>query len=173
MKHVAVASPNYNARPAGATVTCVVLHADAAADAKASISWIKAKESKVSYHALVDRDGTIYTFVDPSLRAWHAGKSLHDGVADVNDFSLGLSFANRCDGKESYTTAQYEAGAELVREWMTLYPALRVADITTHEAIRAAWLAQHPDTDKPKHDPGPLFDMERFAALCYQLPKAA
>ena len=162
MKRTAVASPHHSARPEGVTPRVIVLHADAATDAKASVSWIKAKESKVSYHALVDRDGTVYTFVDPSRKAWHCGVSEYQGVQNVNDYSLGLSFANVCDGVEPYTDAQYTAGADVVRDWMALYPTLSVEHITTHEA-----------TALPagrKHDPGPLFDFARFAALCYDAP---
>lgn len=160
MKVVAVASPNFNKRPA--PVSCVVLHADAADRAQASVSWIKSPESKVSYHALVDRDGTVYRFVEPSQRAWHAGVSAFDGVSDVNNFSLGLAFANRCDGKEPYTDAQYETGAVLVREWMALYPAITLDRITTHEAIALP--------AGRKHDPGPLFDLARFLTLCAVRP---
>ena len=172
MNRVAVASPNFNQRPAGVDVRWIVLHADAAGDAKASISWIKSKESKVSYHALVDRDGTVYVFVDPSQRAWHAGKSILDGIADANNFTLGLSFANKCDGKEPYTDAQYDAGAEVVREWMALYPSLAVERMASHQEIRAAWLAKHPASAEVKHDPGPLFDLVRFQSLCYPVPTA-
>ena len=157
MKRTAVASPHHSARPAGVTPRVIVLHADAAKDATASVSWIKSKESKVSYHALVDRDGTVYTFVDPSRKAWHCGVSEYQGVQNVNDFSLGLSFANICDGVELYTHAQYEAGADVVREWMALYPTLSVEHITTHEA-----------TALPagrKHDPGPLFRLDYFLGL--------
>jgi N-acetyl-anhydromuramyl-L-alanine amidase AmpD len=163
--HIAVASPNFNKRPAGVTVSVIVLHADASDNAQASVSWIKSKESKVSYHALVDRDGTVYTFVEPSQRAWHAGVSAFDGQKDANNFSLGLSFANKCDGKEPYTEAQYWSGAAVVREWMQLYPAITLDRITTHEAIALP--------AGRKHDPGPLFDVPRFLALCGELPLAA
>lgn len=173
MRVVAVASPNFNARPKGVKIDAIVLHADAAADAQASVSWIKSKESKVSYHCLVDRDGTVYRFVETTQRAWHAGKSSYGGIDDVNDFSLGLSFANRCDGKEPYTDAQYESGAIVIMGWMSLHPSLSLGRITTHEIVRAAWLAKHPGTGEPKHDPGPLFDVDRLIALCQQARTAA
>jgi len=155
VKVVTVASPNFNKRPA--PVDCIVLHADAASNAQASVSWIKAKESKVSYHALVDRDGTVYRFVEPSQRAWHAGVSAFEGNPDVNNFSLGLAFANRCDGEEPYTAFQYASGAEVVLEWMALYPAITLSRITTHEAI-ALPVGR-------KHDPGPLFDLAHFLMI--------
>jgi N-acetylmuramoyl-L-alanine amidase len=134
VKVVAVASPNHNARPAGTVVDCIVLHCDAARDAKASISWIKSKESKVSYHVLVDRDGTVYRFVETNRRAWHAGASEFMGRKDCNNYSLGLSFANDNAG-EPYTAAQYESAAIVVLGWMSLYPKITLDRITTHAAV--------------------------------------
>lgn len=173
MKVIAVASPNHNARPKGVKVDTIVVHCDASADAQASVSWIKSPESKVSYHVLIDRDGTCYRFVETTRRAWHAGKSSYGGVDDVNDFSLGLSFANKNDGKELYTDAQYESGALVILGWMHLHPALSLGRITTHEIIRDAWLAKHPGDAEKKHDPGPQFDMDRLIGLCQQPPDMA
>jgi len=165
MRVVAIASPNYGVRPKGVRVDTVVIHADAAADAQASISWIRSPQSKVSYHSLVDRDGTVYRFVEPSRRAWHAGVSTFDGRDNVNQFSLGLAFANRNDGKELYVDAQYVSGAAVVAGWMELYPAITLDRLTTHAVIREAWRAKgHPEAEV-KHDPGPLFDMDRLKAL--------
>jgi len=171
MKVVAVASPNHSARPETARVDTIVLHADAAADAQASISWIRSPKSKVSYHSLVDRDGTVYRFVEPARRAWHAGVSTFMGKDNVNDFSLGLSFANRNDGKEPYTDAQYVSGAAVAAGWMKLFPGITFARITTHAAIRDAWRRRYPEAE-PKHDPGILFDFDRFVALVRAIDEA-
>ena len=156
MKSVAVASPNHGSRPAGVSVDTVVLHADAAANAQATVSWIRSKVSKVSYHALIDRDGTVYRFVETSRRAWHCGPSAFDGRTDVNDFSLGLSFANRNDGAEPYTDAQYESAALVLLGWMQLYPKITAARLTTHAAIATP----------PGRKTDPMgFDLERLKAL--------
>lgn len=135
VRSVAVASPNHNARPQGITVDTVVLHADASDKAQASVSWIRSKESKVSYHALIDRDGTVYRFVETIRRAWHCGKSSFGGLSDVNNFSLGLAFSNKNDGQEPYTDAQYESAALVIMAWMQLFPAITLDRITTHAAI--------------------------------------
>lgn len=158
MKYVIKDSPNFNARPAGVPVDCIVLHADASADAKASVSWIVSSASKVSYHTLIDRDGTAYRFVDPFKRAWHAGVSTFGNRQDVNDFSLGLSFANKNDGKEKYTDAQYQIGAEVVVDWMRRFPHITLERITTHAIIAPG----------RKTDPV-AFDMTRFKALVVTL----
>lgn len=156
MKVVAVASPNHNARPKDVAVDCVILHADASADAKASVSWIKSKDSKVSYHVLVDRDGTVYRFVETTRRAWHAGASEFLGRKDCNSYALGLSLANKNDGKEPYTDAQYESAAMVILGWKSLHPAITNDRITTHAAVA---VPAGRKTD-------PLgFDVERLKAL--------
>lgn len=153
MKVIAVASPNHNARPAGVSVDTLVLHADAAAQASSSVGWIRARESGVSYHALVDRDGTVYRFVETARRAWACGKSTFAGRSDVNDFSVSLAFANRNDG-EPYTELQYQVGAALTAEWMKKHPAITFERITTHAII------------SPGRKTDPFgFDLERFVAL--------
>ena len=49
--------------------------------------------SKVSYHALIDLDGTRCTLVPDEQIAWHAGASSFLGRTRCNDFLLGLAFA--------------------------------------------------------------------------------
>ena len=49
--------------------------------------------SKVSYHALIDSDGTRCTLVLDRHIAWHAGASSFLGRTRCNDFLLGLAFA--------------------------------------------------------------------------------
>lgn len=154
VKITAVASPNYNQRPATARVDTIVLHADAAPHAGGTVSWVRSAASKVSYHALVDRDGTVYRFVDTAHRAWHAGTSEFKGRDNVNDFSIGLAFANLNDGVETYTDVQYAVGSAVVAAWMRVHSAITLDRITTHAII-----APHRKTD-PKG-----FDMPRFLDL--------
>jgi N-acetyl-anhydromuramyl-L-alanine amidase AmpD len=150
------ASPNFNTRPV--PVDCVVLHATADSDTRASVEWCCTPKPKnpnpVSYHVIVDRDGTTYHLVDTDKRAWHAGVSSFHGRANVNDFSIGLSFGNKNDGKERYTNEQYLVGAEIVAGWMKKYPAIKLDRITTHAVIA------------PERKTDPLaFDMQRFRML--------
>lgn len=156
VRTVALASPNHNTRPKGTVVDCIVLHSDASASAKASLDWIKSRDSKVSYHTLIDRDGTAYKLVEPARRAWHAGASEFQGRKDCNTYSLGLSFANRNDGIEPYTAAQYESAALVILGWMAMYPAITLDRLTTHAAVA---IPAGRKTD-------PLgFDIERLRAL--------
>ena len=155
-------SPNWNHRPC--PIDAVVLHATADDDTAGSLQWCCTPKPKnpnpVSYHALVDRDGTVYALVDVEHRAWHAGVSSFKGRANANDYSIGLSFANRNDGKEPYPAVQLQVGAALVASWMRQYPAITLDRITTHRAIALP--------DGRKTDPAPpAFDLAAFLALVH------
>lgn len=154
MKIREASSPNWNERPRGVTIDGIVLHADSAGNASSSVSWIASAKSKVSYHALVDRDGTVWTFVPTEKRAWHAGVSTFKGRGNCNDYCVGLSFANRNDGKEPYTDAQYEAGAKLAASWMLKHRGITLDRITTHAIVSPG----------RKTDPKG-FDLPRFLKL--------
>jgi AmpD protein len=148
-------SPNYSDRPAGTVINTIVLHADSAPKVAGSIEWLRDPASRVSYHVLLGRLGDCYQFVPFDKKAWHAGKSVFEGEDDVNRFSIGVSFGNRNDGKEPYTEAQYQKGAELIRELMVLFPSITKDRITTHAIISPG----------RKTDPGPKFDLPYFLGL--------
>lgn len=139
MKMVFRISPNFNQRPPGTVVSCVVLHATASKNTAGDVEWCCTPKPRnpnpVSYHAIVDRDGTVYRLVEAERRAWHAGVSSFEGRSNVNAFSLGLSFANKNDGVEPYTDEQYAAAAETIAGWVQLYPAITRDRVTTHAAI--------------------------------------
>jgi len=143
-------SPNHGRRPPGVRVDCLVLHADASRTEEGTIGWLCDPVSKVSYHFLVHRDGNITQLVPGEMRAWHAGASSFQGRANVNDFSLGVAFANRQDG-EPFQVAQLQRGVELCADlcWEYRIPLTR---ITTHAAIAPG----------RKTDPGPLFPLAHF-----------
>jgi len=58
-----------------------------------TIERMECPESRVSYHCLVDRDGTRCTLVPDAQVAWHAGASRFLGRERCNDFLLGIAFA--------------------------------------------------------------------------------
>lgn len=143
-------SPNHGKRPEGVAIDCLVLHADAGRSEEGTLSWLANPASKVSYHYLVGRTGTVYQCVPDKRRAWHAGVSTFKGRANVNDCSLGVSFANRQDG-EPFPGAQLAAGAQLVADLCRKH-AIPLDRITTHAIISPG----------RKHDPGPLFPLATF-----------
>lgn len=144
-------SPNHSDRR-GNEVELIVLHCDASGNERGTVGWIQSKESKVSYHALVGRDGTVYTFVPYDRMAWHAGQSSYNGRKHCNLYSVGLSFANRNNGKEPLTEAQKDTMKRLVAEVRAKYGPIPV---TTHTII-----APGRKTD-PENAPG--FHLEDYA----------
>lgn len=124
-------SPNHNSRGAH-KIRLIVLHADASPNEKGCLSWLQSSESKVSYHVLIGRDGTVYRCVADDRRAWHAGKAVWQGEKDVNGISLGLSFSNRNDGIEALTMKQIKAAQAVIKDWQKNYGPMPV---TTHAQV--------------------------------------
>ena len=124
-------SPHHNSR-GNAVVRCIVMHSDAGASDKGTLLWMADPVSKVSYHVLIGRQGTVYRIVEESRRAWHAGKSAWGGSKDVNAISLGLAFANKHDGHEALTPLQLASALDVVAEWKALYP---IEAVVTHADV--------------------------------------
>jgi AmpD protein len=102
---------------------------------------------EVSAHFFIERDGTLWQFVDCALRAWHAGVSTYRGRGQCNDDSIGIEL----EGLEGHTfeAAQYSALASLCQHIAARYP---IAHIAGHEHIAPG----------RKLDPGPGFDWPRL-----------
>lgn len=129
-----------------------MLHCDASGSERGTISWIQSAKSKVSYHALVRRDGSVETFVPYDRMAWHAGPSSYNGRKHCNLYSVGLSFANRNDKKEPLTEEQKAAMKRLIAEVRAKYGPIPV---TTHAAISPG--------RKTDPDNAPGFRLEDYA----------
>jgi N-acetylmuramoyl-L-alanine amidase len=63
-------------------------------DAAGSIAWLRNPQAKASAHFVVSREGAVTQLVSCNLKAWHAGKSSYHGVANVNDFAVGIEIVN-------------------------------------------------------------------------------
>lgn len=114
-----ILSPNHNDRKG--RIRLIVLHCDASPSERATLSWLANPASKVSYHALIHRDGWVSRIVPDERRAWHAGKSRWQDIADVNGASLGLAFANTHNGQEPLTSAQVDIAQAVVQYWRQRY----------------------------------------------------
>ncbi len=162
-----VASPNCDARPDAAVIEVLVIHAISLPpgcyggrfiedlftnklDTGAHPYFAKLVGVRVSAHFLVKRDGELLQFVPLHRRAWHAGESHFRGRAGVNDFSVGIELEG-CDA-DSFTDAQYERLAGLIRFLRMCCPAVAADNVTGHSDIA-------PDR---KTDPGPGFDWARL-----------
>jgi N-acetyl-anhydromuramoyl-L-alanine amidase len=107
----------------------------------------------VSSHLLIKRDGICVQYVPFDKRAWHAGKSTHEGREMCNDFSIGIEL----EGTElvDYTDQQYVQLAVVIRALLETYPKLSTQRITGHSDIAPG----------RKTDPGASFDWQRLLGL--------
>ena len=161
-----VASPNYDARPAGIEADLIVVHGISMPPGEFGGPWIErlftntlppdlhpyfaeVGELRVSSHLLVARDGGLTQFVKFTDRAWHAGQSSYNGRSACNDFSIGVEL----EGVDTldYEAAQYGALADIVAALCEAYPRLSAERVVGHSDISPG----------RKTDPGPAFDWER------------
>jgi len=139
-------SPNFDER----RPEYVILHHTSNATAEPALRTLTRRESQVSAHFLVVRDGTIVQLVDERARAWHAGASLWGDSHDINSASLGIELDN--DGAEAYPEAQVKATLALL------------ADLSRRYRIPTANYLGHADVaPRRKVDPGRLFPWKRLA----------
>jgi N-acetyl-anhydromuramyl-L-alanine amidase AmpD len=112
----------------------VVLHATAGSTFAGALSALKARE--LSYHYVIEdqreSDGLVRKCVPYGRVAFHAGKSEGPHGANVNSYSVGISFVNLNDGLDGYSLKQYAACLELIQSLKT---ALPLKYITTHAFI--------------------------------------
>jgi AmpD protein len=160
-------SPNADARPEGTPVSLLVLHnislppgefggPDIEAlftnqlDCSRHPFYAQLRDSRVSAHLLIRRDGEAVQFVPFDQRAWHAGASRWKERERCNDFSIGIEL----EGIDSlpYTEEQY---ASLVRVTRLLHACFPIEDIVGHSEV----------APERKTDPGPAFDWALFRRL--------
>lgn len=163
-------SPNFNQRPEGTRISLLVIHNISLPPGKFGGGFIEdffqnrldtaqhpyfesIADMRVSSHLLIDRQGVITQFVSFDARAWHAGKSIYQGVENCNDFSIGIELEGTDD--QLYTEYQYQSLAKVTRQLLANYPTLRPDRITGHDQIAPG----------RKTDPGPAFDWVYYFSL--------
>jgi N-acetylmuramoyl-L-alanine amidase len=127
-----VASPNHAARPKGLAPEVLVLHSTECGFGVAQ-RWLCARESEVSAHFLVARDGRIVQLVPLERTAWHAGVSRWRNRERVNGFSIGIEMEH-LDGIQDWPARQVAAVAALCRVLMARY-RIPVDAIVSHAEI--------------------------------------
>lgn len=118
-----------SSRAPKAHVNTIVLHATVSKNATSPIAWLR--QIGLSYHYIVDRDGTIYKCVPTTRKAFHAGISEGPQGKWVNGYSIGIALVSMNDGS-SYPVVQRNAAEWLVNELRKQFPLKYVA---THYAI--------------------------------------
>ena len=162
-----VPSPNFDARPADARISLLVIHNISLPPGQFGGPWIvelftnclqpkshpyfaTIADLRVSAHFLIRREGSLAQFVPCTLRAWHAGDSSWRERENCNDFSIGVELEGTDD--MPYEDAQYRTLARLTRALRRRYP---LEDIAGHCDI----------APKRKTDPGRAFDWPRYRKL--------
>ncbi len=160
------ACSNFDARPADAEISLLVIHNISLPPGEFGGGYIEAlfantldcdahpyfdqlRGLRVSSHFLIRRDGSVRQFVSTLARAWHAGVSEFQGRQRCNDFSIGIELEG--SDTEVFCDAQYLTLAVLTRKLMLRHP---LTDVVGHQHIAPG----------RKTDPGPLFDWPRFSS---------
>jgi AmpD protein len=124
-------SPNRDLAPPHECAGVLFHHSVAAFDL--ALARLLDPASKVSYHALIDSDGTRCMLVPDRHIAWHAGASSFLGRTRCNDFLLGLAFAGDTN-TAPLTNAQLASALEWLAARWTRY-GWTLARMTDHRQV--------------------------------------
>ena len=154
------ASPNFGARPANTQINLIVIHSISLPPGQFggdevqqlfcnTLNWDahpyfeQIRDTKVSAHFYIRRNGELWQFVSCDDRAWHAGQSSYLGKDNCNDYSIGIELEG-LEG-DSFEMAQYDSLSSLCAVLQQSYP---IAHLAGHEHIAPG----------RKADPGEKFD---------------
>src|SRR5689334_2111712 len=145
-------SPNWNERQR--PISMLVLHYTGMETASAALDRLCDPAAEVSAHYVVEEDGSLWSLVPETQRAWHAGASFWRGEADVNSASIGIEIVNPGHefGYRPFPDAQMRTVEALA------------AEILARHSILPWNVVGHSDVaPRRKQDPGELFDWRRVA----------
>jgi len=127
------------------------------------------KSIGLSVHGFIHPNGAYEKMVESPRKAFHAGKSLHEGVSGLNSHYLGVellvpgvndygSFSKKIQTPGTYSQEQFDQTVKVFKFWMNKYniPASRVvrhSDVSG-DNVRGK--------GKGKTDPGKAFDWKAF-----------
>ncbi|RLA08563.1 MAG: 1,6-anhydro-N-acetylmuramyl-L-alanine amidase AmpD [Gammaproteobacteria bacterium] len=162
-----IPSPNFDERPINETINLLVIHNISLPPGKFGDNYIvdffcnklktdqhpffaSIKNTKVSSHFLILRNGEIIQFINTKRRAWHAGLSEFNNKKNCNDYSIGVEL----EGTDNinYTPQQYHALKKLTESIIKEYPKITKTRITGHSNIAKG----------RKTDPGDSFKWQLY-----------
>jgi N-acetylmuramoyl-L-alanine amidase len=162
-------SPNHRERREGEHLQYVILHGTYMANDAAVLSRLTDPATQLSCHYFIDHDARIHQLVDESRVAYHAGKSVWNGIENLNGYSLGIEIGNAgpfptpptpeqeanpdWSNAQPYLPEQYNALISLLRDIMARHPHIKPKHVLAHSEISPG----------RKSDPGPLFDWNILA----------
>jgi N-acetylmuramoyl-L-alanine amidase len=82
----------------------VIIHHTAQNGCPETLHTFAIRQSQVSAHYVICKDGTVYHMLNDYLRAWQAGLSKWGNNSDINSSSIGIELDN--NGYESFTDSQ-------------------------------------------------------------------
>lgn len=160
-------SPFCDRRPAGVTISLLVIHGISLPAGQFGGPWVERlflgrlcsrpppqladlAGLRVSAHLFIRRDGRLLQFVPFHRRAWHAGVSVFQDRPGCNDYSIGVEL----EGTDAvpYADAQYAQLTCVCRHLMRAYPTITAERIVGHCDIAPG----------RKTDPGQVFDWDRL-----------
>jgi AmpD protein len=161
-----VASPNFDARPAGSPIDLIVVHGISLPPGEFGGPWIERlftntlppevhpyfaeiANLRVSSHLVIARDGDLTQYVSFNARAWHAGRSSYQGRLECNDYSVGVELEG--EDEVPYEAVQYEVLGKVIAALRAAYPLMSPERIAGHSDVAPG----------RKTDPGPAFDWPR------------
>ncbi len=128
-----IQSPNFGKRPQDAIVDTIVVHSTVIPTLERTTVAFQRKESQVSAHFTIGRDGSIVQNLSTFDRAWHAGVSQDSrGKKNLNDFSIGIELVNLNDGKQDYPEAQLQSLCGIIASMRRRFP---IVQLVSHEFI--------------------------------------
>lgn len=145
-------SPNHEPRRSEA-VDMLVIHYTGMRDGASALGRLCDPAAKVSAHYLIEEDGTIFSLVPESERAWHAGASFWRGDTDVNSRSIGIEMVNPGHefGYRPFPRVQMDSLIELCIRILARHP-IPPRNVVAHSDVAPA----------RKEDPGEFFDWPRL-----------
>lgn len=155
-----IPSPNF--QPRGSNVPQIIVLHCPVGTMQGCIATFENRQSKVSAHYVVDRDGTIVQMVDLANAAWHAmhyPNMIGIGIEMVDKYMVGGYPTRGCMADPQwFATAQLAAVADLVSALMTKFN-IPLNKVMGHND---AWLKQFGNNHQ---DPGPYFPWVNFKVL--------
>lgn len=140
MKIIKKPSPNFGDRK-GHTINTLVIHCTDG-NFPSDLNWLCNPDSQVSSHYVVSPTGDIYSLVDESKTAWHAGKVVKPKVALIKDstgayinpnlYSIGIEVSLKATS--IMTPPQEKALKELVAD---IYKRNNIMNLYNHRDIRS------------------------------------
>ena len=82
----------------------VIIHHTAQNSCEQTLQTFTLKQTQVSAHYVICKDGTVHHMLNDYLRAWHAGAGSWGNLTDVNSSSIGIELDN--NGFDSFPEVQ-------------------------------------------------------------------